>query len=78
MASCINARAAILCPMLTLDQYLAANGESDAAFADRCDCDPSTIWRIRTGKITPSLDLARRIVQATRGELRFEDLIANG
>lgn len=61
-----------------LDLYLASPNVTATSLAEKCGCSVSTITRIRDGEFTPNLDLAKKIVDATGGRVRFEDLISHG
>lgn len=47
-----------------LADIMRARGLSNAALAALADVDRSTVFRIRTGRVVPSLPVARRIADA--------------
>ncbi|MEQ8176969.1 MAG: hypothetical protein RIC52_06745 [Amphiplicatus sp.] len=57
-----------------LEDYLAASGDSPAAFARRIGASAPALARIIHGDRAPDLDLARRIVDATDGAVALSDL----
>lgn len=61
---------------MTLAEYLKQEGLKDAAFAKQCDCDRTTILRIRTGKTTPTPALMERIAIETGGLVQPNDYFA--
>jgi transcriptional regulator with XRE-family HTH domain len=61
---------------MTLAEYLKRAELKDAEFAKRCDCDRTTILRIRTGKTTPTPALMERIALETGGAVRPDDYFA--
>lgn len=61
---------------MRLDLYLARQDESATSFAKRAGVEPSTITRIMNGERSPSLEVAKKIVDASDGKVTFEDLIA--
>lgn len=58
--------------MNKLKSYLAENGEKLTAFAVRVGTTPSTISRLCSGVLKPSLDLAHSIEAATGGAVPTE------
>lgn len=66
---------------MKLSEYLESRGESAHAFALRAGIKPRNIYNIVAGS-RPMIDIANRIVLATRSEpapdgstVRFEDLV---
>jgi transcriptional regulator with XRE-family HTH domain len=63
---------------MTLAEYLKRAELKDAEFAKRCDCDRTTILRIRTNKTVPSPAMMERIALETGGAVQpndyFQDL----
>lgn len=59
---------------MTLDQYIAANGMTNAAFAELIEVDQSTVYRMRqpNGQV-PSRDIMVRIFAATGGKVTPND-----
>ena len=58
---------------MTLSDYLRREELKDAAFAARCECDRTTILRIRTGKTKPTPALMERIAIETGGLVQPND-----
>ena len=58
---------------MTLSDYLTREGLKDAAFAALCECDRTTIMRIRTGKTKPTPALMERIAIETGGLVQPND-----
>ena len=58
---------------MTLAEYLKRAELKDAEFAKRCECDRTTILRIRTGQTKPSPVLMERIALETGGAVRPDD-----
>ena len=58
---------------MTLAEYLKRAELKDADFAKRCECDRTTILRIRTGQTRPSAALMERIALETGGAVRPDD-----
>ena len=58
---------------MKLADYLTQHQLDDAAFADRCGVDRTTILRIRLGQTKPSDPLKERIAQETGGLVRPDD-----
>lgn len=54
-----------LAAMTELAKYISTAGTTDAALAERVGCDRSMITKLRAGKATPSLRLARAISRET-------------
>ena len=61
---------------MTLDQYMSEQGLSDAEVAALVECDRSRINRLRRGKELPSLRLAVRIQNMTKGTVMPADFVA--
>lgn len=61
---------------MTLLDHLRATEEGVSAFADRLGQPRSTIRKIAYGQRRPSLPLAVKIVEATRGKVGVSDLLA--
>lgn len=64
-----------MAPAMRLAQYLDDNGISDAEFARRVGVSHSLVHAWRYRKKLPSLPMARRIRQATKGEVRESDWV---
>lgn len=58
---------------MTLADYLNRTELKDADFAKRCECDRTTILRIRTGQTRPTAGLMQRIAQETGGAVQPND-----
>jgi transcriptional regulator with XRE-family HTH domain len=58
---------------MTLADYLSDAGLKDAEFAKRCECDRTTILRIRTGQTKPTPSLMERIAHETGGLVQPND-----
>ena len=58
---------------MTLDQYLAEQAITEAAFAARVEVDQSTVHRLRAKGQTPNKALMARIFEATSGRVRADD-----
>jgi transcriptional regulator with XRE-family HTH domain len=58
---------------MTLADYLKHTSMKDADFARQCECDRTTILRIRTGKTTPTPALMERIAIETGGLVQPND-----
>lgn len=52
---------------MTLGEWMEANGLSDEALAEKLSVDRSTASRFRRGKLMPSNDTMRRIIDVTGG-----------
>lgn len=70
---------------MRLNDYLARKGESYRRFADRAGIDPQTVANVILGERACRIDIAARIVEASRkapagrgGVVRFEDLVPPG
>ena len=61
-------------PIHPLKAYLNALNESVADFSDRIGVSRQTLYRIMSGKQTPKPALARRIVEATGGDVDLHSL----
>lgn len=59
-----------------LTTFIAHEGITQRAFADRVRVRSSTITRLLNGKRTPSLSLAYRIFEQTRGKVTQSDWLA--
>lgn len=59
--------------MHKLADYLARKNITGREFADKIDAHPSTVSRILSGNLTPTIDLACRIKAATGGLIKVED-----
>jgi transcriptional regulator with XRE-family HTH domain len=64
--------------MTHLSSYRAKNGLSQRAFAQLASLSPSYLCEIEKGEKIPSLKAARRIQEATNGEVTLEDLFSDG
>lgn len=60
---------------MTLTEYLAANNLTASAFAERLDVPPSTVIRLIKGERSPRLELLRKIMAATDGEVTPNDFV---
>ncbi len=60
---------------MTLNDYLIDAKMKDLEFAEKVNCDRSTIYRIRRGQ-RPSPELMARIVQVTGGLVQPNDFYA--
>lgn len=60
---------------MTLDQYLAIEGNTAAALADKANTTGPTIHRLLYGDQQPSAEMIRAIVEATKGKVTAQDLI---
>ncbi len=58
--------------------YMRLHGISDADLAELVRCNRATISRVRRGVMPPSLSLASRIADATKGSVTPNDFIASG
>lgn len=58
---------------MTLAHYLTKENLKDADFAKLCECDRTTILRIRTGQTTPTPALMERIAIETGGLVQPND-----
>lgn len=61
--------------MTKLRQWLTENKISQQDFGKQVGVTRGAIWQIANGVITPSLDLAIRIEDATQGGVRARDLL---
>lgn len=64
--------------MRKLADWMAEHEMDDDALAARAATDRTTISRIRRGKQLPSLDLARRLAQATDNAVTPNDFAGIG
>lgn len=55
--------------------YMRLHGISDATLADKVGCNRATISRVRRGVMPPSLSLASRIADATKGAVTPNDFL---
>lgn len=62
-------RLAYIARMMTLSEYLQANGIAQKHFASLIDVKQATVSRIANGEMRPSLDLAFRIERQTGGKV---------
>jgi transcriptional regulator with XRE-family HTH domain len=58
---------------MTLADYLSQAGMKDGDFAKLCECDRTTILRIRTGQTKPTPTLMERIAVETGGLVQPND-----
>lgn len=58
---------AYIVTMMTLSEYLAENGISQAAFANEIKVKQATVSRLARNMMRPSLELAVSIERTTRG-----------
>lgn len=63
--------------MTPLQAFLDATGESADDFARRTGADAGLLARVAAGEAAPDPKLARLIVEASAGELGFEDVYLN-
>jgi transcriptional regulator with XRE-family HTH domain len=61
--------------LMTLDDYLKREGNSEAGLAVLASTSPVSINRILHGEQKPSADMIRAIVEATNGSVTADDLI---
>lgn len=61
---------------MTLSKYLEGKGMSQRAFAKMSGVSTSHLSEIVLGRKVPGLLVAKTIVDATGGEVTFEDLVA--
>ena len=61
---------------MKLAQWLKKSGISARELAQRADTTEATISRLRNGRVQPSLELAKRISEATGGAVTANDFIA--
>jgi len=57
---------------MTLKDYLARSGRTQADFAARCETTAATISRLVAGSLRPALDLAHRIERESGGDVPTE------
>lgn len=55
---------------MTLSEWMEANGISDEGLAEKLEIDRSTVSRFRRGKLMPSNDTMRRIIEVTSGSVQ--------
>jgi len=60
---------------MTLQEYLARNGLSQAAFARRIGVSQQAVQRYVDGKRVPKRALAKKIVEVTGGQVTYQDLL---
>jgi transcriptional regulator with XRE-family HTH domain len=60
---------------MKLNEWLAREGMLQRAFAEKVGANPSTISLILSGMRNPSLDLAVRIEEATKGRVKVREWI---
>lgn len=60
---------------MTLASYMKEHDLTDAAFARLIKVDRSVVTKLRSGKITPSIRTASRIINATNGAVSLDSLI---
>jgi transcriptional regulator with XRE-family HTH domain len=60
---------------LSIDEYLKATGMSATELARRSNLPDSAISVIRSGKVRPSMRNAIRILKATGGLVRIDDML---
>lgn len=60
---------------MTLDEYLKREKKRQIDFAAECGVSVQMVNFIVRQKRTPSLPLAQKIVEATGGQVGYEDLI---
>ena len=61
---------------MDLKTYLELKGVKIKEFADIIGVDASTVSKYINWHRKPSLDIAQRIVKATKGKVSIEDLLA--
>lgn len=59
--------------VMTLTEYLEAEGLKPAQFAQALGAEPSTVTRLVNRDRGPSLDMALRIEAATKGQVTVRD-----
>lgn len=60
---------------MTLDDYLAIDGNTAAGLAEKAGTSGASITRLLYGDQQPSAEMIRAIVKATNGVVTAEDLI---
>ena len=60
---------------MTLDEYLAQDGQTASALAQRAGTTGASITRILYGEQKPSADMIKAIVEATGGVVTADDLV---
>jgi DNA-binding XRE family transcriptional regulator len=60
---------------MTLKEYLTWKSLTDTAFAREIGVVPSTVLRLKSGDRSPSMALARKIMEATGGKVRPDDFL---
>lgn len=60
---------------MTLKEYLNRHGLSLKTFGDQCGISPATVLRARDGAVLPNRQTMRAIVEATKGEVSFAELV---
>jgi len=60
---------------MNLNEYLKYYGLSAATFAKQYGLPYTSVWRIITGKNTPSLRLALEIERVTKGQVTLKALL---
>jgi len=60
---------------MKLKKYLEKKGISQAELVRLTEITPALICKYVSGKRTPNLKNAKKIVDATKGEVQWEDLI---
>lgn len=58
---------------MKLADYMAANGLTDDAVAQRIGRDRSFVTKLRQGRASPSMRTARDLAEATNGAVSAED-----
>ena len=62
--------------VMTLEQYLRANGITDAAFGSAAGLSQAQVSRIKRGVSMPSWDAIGKIMKATGGDVTANDFAA--
>jgi transcriptional regulator with XRE-family HTH domain len=63
----------------TLQRYFEEKRiKSDREFADQVGCARSMITRIRLGKVQPSLPVAAKIEEVTKGKVKAVSMVLTG
>lgn len=65
-------------PPMTLSQWIAKEGVSMADFGQRVCASHSTVSRLCSGKLRPSMSLMERILKATGGDVTPNDFLPDG
>lgn len=58
-----------------LAHWMESAAVLDQQLADKVGCDRSTITRLRLGRATPSLHLAAKLIDESKGRLQARDFL---